>query len=811
MNRFPLIKLVLFFIIGIIVQKLFPQEFWVLFFIALSDLIILVILYPISWRKAKPLTDLLLIFIFILTGALVYSNYFSRLKAYPFEKLKYNGCEIYGRVKSVELIKEGRLLLNAEIDSSLIESKMHKMNHEFIVRIYEENYDLLRRAYDKLNIGSKFHLKGTIQKARDKKNPGEFDYSAYLFQNNISGIISVYKSTDFLILTGQTEEIYGRILNAFHHLRKGIDDEIQKYHKKRTSALLRGLLLGDYKKIDEESLENFVNAGVIHVLAVSGQHVALIILIFVFMFNRFNVYLKYLFAVIGLIAFVFITGTQVSVVRAVIMGLIFISAGLLNRDKNVYNILALSAFLILICNPNELFSPGFQLSYSAVLSIVYLYPIFKEWINSFSIKSHIIKKIILFGSISLAAQIGTLPFTLAYFHKLSIAAIFANLIVIPVSGFIIYLGIMTLAAGLISGWVGFIFASANSALSDFTAAIVSLLGKSESAFLPINQFSIYDALLYYITLAFLIYVLKKYKNLNAKCITISLTLSTMFLLMTLDNTALTKRNNLTIIGVDVGQGDATLIKFPDGKSGLIDAGNSFNNFSIGEKVILPLMNKLDIQYIDYAFITHLDADHYYGIYKLVEKGKLRVVYKPQLDSLNKDDLEFETFLSRHKCTVKHFSKETAEMGNCRLYFLNHPVLSEGLKPSSNNKSMLLKIVFGNNSFLFTGDAGQEIENRLESFTNGFIKSDVLKAGHHGSKNSSSGRFITAVKPELVFISSGIENRFHHPSPEVLKEFSVIGAKVHRTENDGAVFLTSDGNNISVSDWKKKESRIIFDL
>jgi len=254
-----------------------------------------------------------------------------------------------------------------------------------------------------------------------------------------------------------------------------------------------------------------------------------------------------------------------------------------------------------------------------------------------------------------------------------------------------------------------------------------------------------------------------------------------------------------------------LIKFPNGSTALIDAGNAFKNFSNGDKVILPLMDRLGIEHIDYTFITHVDADHYYGIFKLTEKGKIRLVYKPTLDSLNKADLKFEKFLTSRGCTIKHFDKEIVQISNARLYFLNSPILYIGEKRNTNSKSMVLKLVYGSNSFLFTGDADKSIENKLVYYAGSFLRSDFLKTGHHGSKNSSAPGFISSVGPKFALISAGIENRFNHPSPEVIKNLSESGIEIFRTDKSGAVIISSDGRKISVLNWKKKESRYIFDL
>ena len=811
MKNYPIIKITLFFIIGILSQKLLPLKFEVLFLIILLSFSV-VILFPFVYKAKGSITPAIPIIIcYLAAGALTYSIYISGLKPYPFEKLKYSGCSAYGTVRSIELMKEGRVIFNAGIDSVNILSKSYKLQHEFIVRLYEEDRIKLKRIYEELQIGSKFSLKGTIQQARDKRNPGEFDYNDYLYYNGISGLISVYDTQSFAVTGIETGSFAARINNQFHSMRKGIDNEIQKYHSKQVSGLLRGLLLGDYKKIDEESLENYINAGVIHVLAVSGQHVALILLIFVFLFNRFNPYLKYIFAITGLVLFFFITGNQISVARAVIMGLFFIAATLLNREKNVYNILSLSALVILAFNPNDLFNPGFQLSYSAVISIVYIYPIIKEWLDSFAIKPKILKNIILFGAVSLSAQIGTLPFTLAYFHKLSIAALLANLIIIPLSGMIIYVGIVTLVLSSLWGWGAAIFAASGSLLSLCVSFFVELFGKNSFSFLQINQFSFYDAFIYYTGLFVIIYIAKNFRKLSAKYFAVTCLIAAMFLFMSLDNYTIVRKGNLTVLGVDIGQGDATLFKFPDGKTGLIDAGNAYKNFSNGDKVILPLMNRIDISFIDYAFITHVDADHYYGIYELIEKGKIGSVFKPETDSTNKADINFEKYLRKNGCLVHHFKNEAMSIGACRLYFFNNPALTEGIKLTTNSRSMIMKLVYGNTSFLFTGDADKEVESKLAALAGVFLKSDVLKAGHHGSKNSSADLFVEIVKPKIVLISAGIENRFGHPAPEVVRKFEKIGASVLRTDKKGALLLNSDGYKIYNIDWKKRETHFIFDL
>lgn len=811
MNKFPVIKITLFFVAGIIFQYTLNFRFEFLLILLLFLFAASVLLKKTGRERGNSIAQLMLIGAFCVSGASVYSVYQSGLKPYPFEKLKIQNCIAEGKITSIELPKEGRIIFTASIDSVRINSIPAAMEHSFIVRIYDGKPDKLLRLYDSLSIGARFRIEGSIQKAKDKRNPGEFDYNDYLFHAGISGLISVYEMEKFRLIRSNPESFKDLFRNYFHKSRNEIDRTIHKLHPGREAALLRGLLLGDYKLIDEESIENYVNAGVIHVLAVSGQHVALIILIFFFLFNRFNPYLKYIASAIGLIAFLYITGAQVSVERAVIMGLTFTGALLLNRDKNIYNILSISALIILILYPHELFSPGFQLSYSAVLSIVYIYPILKDFIYSFSIKSRMLRNTILFSAVSFSAQLGTLPFTLAYFNKLSFASLIANLAVIPLSGIIIYGGIITLFFYPFWHWGGEIFSYANGLQCRIISSLVDIFGGSGISFININQFSLYDSLVYYAGLAAVLFVLRRFNLLLPKGAAVLFIVLGVIAFVSFDDVKYWKPGELLVTAVDVGQGDATIIKFPDGKGALIDAGNANKYFSIGDKVILPLLNRLGIDSLNYLFITHLDADHLFGTFKLFEKVKIGTVFKPEPAAGDSADIKFEEYLSKNNYKIHHFVNEELNIGEARLYFLNHSSLYEGIKPGTNNKSMLLKLVYGNNSFLFTGDAGREVERRLAGYSASFLKSDILKAGHHGSRNSSDPTFINSVSPVRVIISCGIENRYNHPSPDVIGYFYQKNIEVLRTDKHGGIMLLSDGTKILNIDWKKRESRSIFDL
>jgi competence protein ComEC len=717
---------------------------------------------------------------------------------YPFESPVIKDVNLYGKISDINLIRPDRIIFYVSIDSIYSESKLYKGKVTLLSTVKDSSTNL-NSFYGSVAIGNYVKIKGTIARARDKRNPGEFDYESTLTEDGINGLLIIYRVSDIKIISHESDFFK----NLSFNLRKNIDNVIRKYHNNSTTSLLRGLLLADKSMINYETKIDFINAGVIHVLAVSGLHVGFIVLIFVFLFKRFNPYLRYGFTILGLFLFVVITNHPTSVVRASIMAVAMVIAPLTGRSYNSINSLALAALIILLINPADLFNPGFLLSFSAVIAIVTMYPPMSRIINRWKLKSGILKYLLLFFSVSLAAQIGTLPFTLLYFHKLSIVALLANLIVIPLIGFIVGLGIMTLFAGPLFYFLGYSYASANELLSYLLFSFVHLVGGYEHSFISIQKFSLFDSILFYSVVLFIAFIWKSLSNLKSKFIILLLTVFILFSGFRIDNSDLLPHNKLSVLTIDVGQGDAILIKFPDGKSALIDGGNATDFFDNGERILIPLLNYLGIDKIDYGFITHSDADHYKGYLTLIKSKRVKQIFKPLPDFSSSSDAELEGVIKKNDIPVKYYGKDILRIGATRLYILNDTANHNYRNMSMNDRSGVFKLVYRNNSFLFTGDAGIKAENYFMKHYGNFLRSNVLKAGHHGSKTSSGEKFISEVNPQYAIISVGTLNRFKHPSPEIIERFNSMGINILRTDQLGAILLQSDGETIKNINWKKE--------
>jgi competence protein ComEC len=796
MSSYPIMKVAIFFSGGILFYKIADMSSSVVIIFIVSLLIFSLFLFKIS----KTVTSVFILLAVFFSGYLIERNSEKDTYFFPQEVYRVKELTVYGRITDIKLIKQKDLTFNFETDSLKTEARVLRKNVKLLCKLRETSKKRLDSVYNILEPGNYLQIMGAYYKGREMRNPGEFDYNKYLNSLGISGTLNITGAKNISLLGDESDFFKSAIFS----IRKFLDSEIKSLHNEQTSSLLKGLLLADRSEIDYVTKTQFINAGVIHVLAVSGLHVGFIVVIFLFLFGRLNIYMRSVLTITGLLLFMLITGMPPSVFRATLMAVIIIIAFLFNRSTNLLNSLALAALIILLINPDELFNPGFQLSFSAVIGIALLYSPLEALINKLKLKSKVLRCIILFMVVSLSAQVGTLPFTLTYFGKLSVIALIANLIVIPITAIIVGLGIFTLIINSFLPFIGVYFAAANNLVTKILFLIVKISGSADFSYISVRNFSLYDSLLFYLFLFFLLYSLKNINRNTIKFTILTLVVVNFLFLSSLDNSDLLKDKKLSMCAIDIGQGDAILIKFPEGTIALIDAGNVTPYFDNGERVILPLLEYLGIDKIDYGFVSHIDSDHYAGFVSLVNAGVIKKIFKPQIDSTLVKDVKFEKYLRVKSIPVEYYKKEILKIDGTKIYVLNNETISKNRELSTNNKSGVLKIVYGRTSFLFTGDIERKVEKIYASYYKSFLNVNVLKVAHHGSNTSSSPAFLNYVTPEKSVINVGILNKFKHPSEEVVKRLEDFGSEIYRTDKYGALIFESDGESIGFIDWKRQD-------
>lgn len=256
---------------------------------------------------------------------------------------------------------------------------------------------------------------------------------------------------------------------------------------------------------------------------------------------------------------------------------------------------------------------------------------------------------------------------------------------------------------------------------------------------------------------------------------------------------------LEINYIDVGQGNAVLIK-TNNKTILIDGGNRSNS-----RYYYNFIKNKNIKKIDYMIASHYDEDHISGLISILENFEVSNVLCPDYKKDTKIYKSFKNSLKKSKANIIYPKKgDNFNISDARIKIL-WP--NEYKNDIDNDNSIILKLIHGNMSFLFTGDASINIENQL-IYSGLNLKSDVVMLGHHGSKYSTSNEFLEEVDPKLAIISVGNSNRYGHPSNRVLKLLNNKNIKFLRTDIDGDITIKCDGNKIKVNTNKiNKNSKI----
>ena len=258
------------------------------------------------------------------------------------------------------------------------------------------------------------------------------------------------------------------------------------------------------------------------------------------------------------------------------------------------------------------------------------------------------------------------------------------------------------------------------------------------------------------------------------------------------NSNLQAGDTLAVNFLDVGQGDCEFIQLPDGKCMLIDAGVSDSAGKIASKI-----SELGYEKIDYLVATHPHADHIGGMKRIVENFDIGEIYMPKASTNTKT---FENLLQA--ISDKGLSINTAKAG--KVIYESDDLKIEILAPISdtykdlNNYSAVIRLQYGNNVFLFTGDAEELAEGEmLNAYSKSALKADVLKVGHHGSSTASSADFISAVLPKYAVIEVGEDNSYNHPHAEAVDTLNAVGAEILRTDLNGNITIISDKVNITL--------------
>lgn len=551
--KYPSISIAIGLVVGILTGELFEAYFmhsYAYVFLALA------IVSVSAFKKASAIQKIFAIFIlsaflgFILKS---YSN-LTYLKSLPASE-NISNARLYAKVYKIDRLKENSFKIYVKADSIKWKQSIFKNEFYCLAHVRDNNLIDLAKFYDKLKVGNEIWAYGEFTLPQEKTSPADFDYANFLKRKRVVGIFRV-TSLDNIAITDYRYNFFESFVNE---TRKIIEKQVQKVFEPKTASLMKGFILGDRSEIDEESVEDFVKTGIVHILAVSGLHVGYIFLIVSFFFGRLNIFYRSLFIIISLILFIFISGQAASIVRAVTMASLAIIAKLLNRDANLFNLLSITAIAILLVDSEQIFNPGFQLSFAAVLSIGIFFPYLNDKIKALNIKNDFARYVLLFIGLTISAQAGALPFILSYFQTVSLISIIANIIAIPLAGLILASGIVALLISTLSDHIALIAAETATFLSNCLFLFAELSASIPYGYFKVYGFSTYDVFVYLIFVSLFVIFFGKLSNFKIKLIFALTVIANMFLYFSFDDNIIHPQKNYAII-LSSRYNDAVLLK-----------------------------------------------------------------------------------------------------------------------------------------------------------------------------------------------------------------------------------------------------------
>lgn len=776
MNR-PFLIISIPFALGIIITYYLNLSIMISLFLFL----IILFLCVLDFIRKKS-NNLVFIFLFFALGTIITSYNLNSSDLLEYVEKQVEVEAVVDKIKW----KDGeanRYILN--VDRLYIGSEMKEINEKTVLKINGKRY---------LELGDRIYFRGKIREPLKNTNPKLYNYRLNLLSNKIYTAININENS-IISVDENYKELSYRLRTGF---RKMIEELFDSNLDNYSSNLIKGIIMGESSYLDEKDIFKYREMGLAHILAVSGLHIGIISGFLIFLFSYLGIKKKInIFMVLGIIWFYgFLLGFPPSVLRASIMFSFLYFAGALAKPYDSINILFVSFFTLLLVNPLLIFNLGFQLSYIATFSILRFSPYINKIFYPYN------NKLTYTLSGLLGIYIGILPFQLYYFNSFSIMGILFNLIIAPILSFALILGGVMIILNYIVPVFNIFLGSILNFLLFIERYLIDNLYIKGIGTIELHSPNPFEFILYYL-IVFILLGIIDFKSLKFSVKKVIFSYTIIFIIFNCMFIVLDK--SMEIDFIDVGQGDAILLK-TNMSSYLIDTGgNEFSDFDIGENIVLPYLKKQGINKLDAVFITHFHLDHCKSLPLLMENVDIKNI----LISYDKtDNIIYEI--------IKKSGIPVTILNEGDMIYLDRNIFIKVISPekefykrgfSENDLSLSFNLSYYNKDILFTGD----IEKEAEAILSRKLKNEIylLKVPHHGSKTSSTQEFLDILKPKAAIIPVGKNNFYGHPDDEVINRYMAMETDIYRTDTMGMIRVNLNKENLKITPFLREIKFIVL--